>query len=223
MLASRGASFAINMIRTKIRYPAAAALLGLMLSQLGHMVAYVAHYGQFGLTVEAEGTHTYFPTAFSGSAGLAGSALLASLLLIGAGRLVAGKRLGFRLQRREPVWALFLISAAVQLDTYLLQEITERFLAGGTLTWQSLFDILHWGIVGQVPLAFLAAVALSWISARLPDALANLKFDWRLPSIGFHLPYSTFVPDGLGLVSLSVSTICGPAALVKRGPPSTSI
>jgi hypothetical protein len=159
------------------RYAGLALLLALPMSQLGHVLAYALQ----GLPTSG-GSHAYFPPLFAALEGAAGAAVLAALLVIGAGRLV------------KPGWSrsgdavsllpLLLALGAGQLLVYLFQETLELAVAGR----EPSLSLVLWGLAGQAPIATLAALALRWLSQRLEPALRALAFRHSLtlltPSAG---------------------------------------
>lgn len=203
-----------------------AAVIGVPLSQLGHVVAYVAHYGSHGILLQEEGVHAYFPEVVRFSAGTIGLLMLAALVVVGLGRLLLGRGLGMTQSGGQRMTELLMVSAAVQLDTYLVQEILEALASHQTLTFGLLLSILGWGLAGQLPVALVAALALSWLSVRLDSATAGLRSLWQLcvtlrvlaraAAIAVQLPMAPTVPHtGNGTALRHV--------LIRRGPPAGAL
>lgn len=201
------------------RYWLYAAAVAGPLAQLGHVVSYTARYGTAAGAIQSAGVHAYFPTLLKSSAGLLGAAVLTALLLMGGGRLVLGERLGFRRRPGIPIPELMLACLCFQFDVYVLQEVLELLASGQALTAHALASVAVWGLVGQCPVALLAAVALHWLSARLELALTRLRSTRALPA----LP----VPPAAMLVRPQVPFDTGAlrqtalAAFATRGPPAT--
>jgi hypothetical protein len=205
---------------TGSRYLLWAAALGIPLSEIGHTLAYLARYGREGLLLQSQGGHAYFPGVLQLSATALGLVLLAGLLVMALGRLVFGKGAGLRRSAAQPVLDLLVVAAAVQLQTYLIQEVVEVLAAHQELSFRLLFSILGWGLAGQLPVALLAALALSWLSIRMEAAVAGLRSLWQ---------DCLRVRPPAPVVAVSVHPVCvpGPArlacvarqALIKRGPP----
>lgn len=194
--------------------------MGIPLSELGHTVAYVAQYGRQGLLLESQGVHAYFPQVLQFSASGVGLVLLAALLVMGLGRLAAGRGAGLRRTGGQAVLDLLVVMAAVQLQIYLLQEILEVLATHQPLTFSLLFSILGWGLAGQLPVAIPAALALSWLSIRTEAAVEQLRSLWAscrsvrppAPVVVVHV-HPVYVPGIVSLASVARQ------ALLKRGPP----
>src|SRR5215472_8544977 len=123
-------------------------------SQAGHLVAYQARFGASAAAVQAGGVHSYFLPLAATLLGGAGATGLLALLAIGAARLAAGRRRPIRER-----WALMEVLPALfalQLAIYIGQESIEAAVTGGTGT--AALDLLLWGALGQLPVAFLGAL-----------------------------------------------------------------
>jgi hypothetical protein len=195
-------------------------VLGIPLSEVGHTLAYLAHYGREGLFLQSEGVHAYFPGALQLSATVLGLGLLTALLVLGLGRLVLGKGAGLRRAGAQPVLDLLVVAAAVQLQTYLIQEVLEVLAAHRELSFGLLFSIVGWGLAGQLPVAALAALALSWLSIRMEAAAAGLRCLWQ-DCLRLRPPAPVVVINVRPVCVSVVNTLARVArqALVKRGPP----
>jgi hypothetical protein len=131
--------------------------LALPFAELGHAIAYWPH-------VPGTGAHFYFPAVLEASGVLVAALLLTALAVLGAARVLEGRR------RERPAWSLallFLGLLAAQLAIFLVQEGLEARSLPGLAT-------LTAGLVGQQPVALLGALLLSWLSARLAPAIATL-------------------------------------------------
>jgi hypothetical protein len=188
--------------------------LGVVLSQLGHLLVYQLQFGAKAQFVQSTGPHAYFPTLVKTSLGLGAAAILASVLLICVARFVT--RAGGRAIARGPSY-LRLLGAlfTIQLVFFGLQETVESMAAGMAVA--SAPHLLLMGSIGQLPVALLGALALKWLLVRFESALTEI----RIAPASVHTPIS---PAAL-VVSLwnhhvlVLRTVAG-AMLAKRGPPS---
>jgi hypothetical protein len=131
--------------------------LALPFAELGHAVAYWPH-------VPAAGAHFYFPAVLEASGTLVAALLLTALAVLGAARVLEGRR------PHRAAWPLPLVFSgllASQLTVFLIQEGLEAGSLPGLAT-------LAAGLIGQQPVALLGALLLHWLSARLGPALAVL-------------------------------------------------
>jgi hypothetical protein len=160
--------------RSRRRYGLAAAALGIPLSQVGHLIAYFARDGGRALALQSQGVHSYFPGLLQLSVGLIGALGCAGLVVIGLARIVARHGQGLRASGGHPIAWLLVLSFAVQLDVYVVQETVESALSGVPFDLGLLWTIVAWGMVGQLPVAAAAAVGLHWLSARFEPALRLL-------------------------------------------------
>jgi hypothetical protein len=202
------------------RHALGAAALGLGLSQPGHVLAYLAHYGWPGVTQSVQGVHSYLPALLHLSAGGLGALILLAVLVVGAGRLALGRALGRGSEPGLPLLHLFVISAVVQLDAYMTQETAETLLAGSPLDSGPVVSMFAWGAVGQLPLALLGAFALRWLWARVrrtADAVrCELEVAAPLPIAAVSIAVRPPAPDRESFLNRVVL-----AALWTRGPPPT--
>lgn len=196
-------------------------MLGVPLSEAGHTLAYLARYGGQGLRIQSEGAHAYFPGLLQVVGGGLGLLLLAVLVVLGLGRIALGRRAGLARSGAVPWGDLLLATAIVQLDVYIAQEVAETLASHQALTFSLLLAIGGWGLAGQLPVALLAAMGLSWLSGRLESAVARLRTLWHLASLGPRPPAPVAaLTTLLGDVPLpSVLAAVAGQALVKRGPP----
>jgi hypothetical protein len=165
------------MIRRTVRSSAsrwlAASLAGIACAPLGHLLAYRVRFGAEAGHEQSSGVHAYFPVLVATLTAGLGAALLASLLVVGAARLAAGRRRGERPGPRWPVTDLLAVLFTIQLGVFLALEVAEALAAGSPVP--SAPELLLWGTLGQLPVALLAAVALSWLSPRLAVAVRRLR------------------------------------------------
>jgi hypothetical protein len=197
----------------------AAALLGVPLSQLGHALVYLCRFGAAGLRFETEGVHGYFPQLLGLSAGVVGAAVLTCLVLGGLGRIAAGRGMGMRPLGGQRPSTLLVAAASVQLAVYVIQETVESAFAGGPLQFGWLVSMLAWGLVGQLPIALLAAVGLAWLSIRFDAGIARFRSLWQ--ACDAWLPSPPLVTDDRRPAPGPVArpTRVAPAILPERGPP----
>jgi hypothetical protein len=141
----------------KARSTALVVGLALPFAELGHAIAYWPH-------VPAAGSHFYFPAVLEASGTLVAALLLTALAVLGAARVLEGRR------SDRAAWPFPLVFSgllAAQLTIFLIQEGLEAGSLPGLGT-------LAAGLIGQQPVALLGALLLHWLSARLGPALAVL-------------------------------------------------
>lgn len=200
------------------RYWLYAGVLAVPMAQLGHVVSYSARYGSGAVAVQSSGVHAYFPDFLKVGTGLLAAAVLAALLIMGAGRLVLGRTLGYERRPRIPIFDLVVACVCFQLDVYIVQEVVEAFVSGQAPTLQLLATVVTFGLVGQGPLALLAALALYLLSTRLEPILEELRYalDRPMPDAPLlavaSLPRQPFDSRRLPQVAR--------AACATRGPPA---
>jgi hypothetical protein len=137
--------------------------LAIPFAELGHLLAY-------GVRVPSTGSHFYFPTLLQVAGGGLGAGLLTSLAVLALARLLTGT-----VRRRRP-WSFPLLFAgllAAQMAVFLVQESLES----GSLPQVATVTA---GLLGQQPVALVAAIVLRWLSARLAPAaraLASMEPD----------------------------------------------
>ncbi len=194
---------------------AAVTLLALLGAPLGHALAYGLRYGSRAAQLQAAGSHSYFPAALATAAALLGAALILALLVVGMGRLMLGARSGKSAAGGCPIRALAVTLLSLQLAIFVGQEHLEAWAAGRAA--EPLLPMLLWGLLGQGPVAFAAAVALAWVSVRFGDAVAALLLE-RRPRLNRPAPLLPPVsPASYG--SQRLLCAAAPAVFVKRGPP----
>ena len=194
-----------------------AALVGfaVLISQLGHLLVYELQFGSAAQRVQSIGAHAYFPTLAKTTLGLAAAAVLASLLVVGAARLVTGGRM--RAVAGGPSY-LTLLGAlfTIQLVVFGLQETAESIAAGTAIATAP--HLLLIGSVGQLPVALLAALALKWLLVRFESALTDLRVA-RHP-VRIHLaPAAVLILAWNHFDIARRPAAC--ASLAKRGPPTS--
>jgi hypothetical protein len=196
-----------------------AAVLGLGLagSQAGHLLAYRLRFGSSAAQVQSSGAHAYLPTLVKTSLGGIALALLGSLLLIGLARVLSpGSQAG---PRRGPGYLSLLATLfTIQLGLYMAQEVTEA-MAAGTAAGAAP-ELLLWGTLGQLPVAFVGAAAFLWLGARVETAVGDLRALEQASTPGpIELPARILVPVQPDR-ALLMSGVAG-SSLAKRGPPSS--
>jgi hypothetical protein len=190
----------------------AAALAG---SQLGHLLVYALRLGPEGLAAAGTGAHAYLPSLATALGGLAGGAFLAVLVVLAAARMLSTRGDRTRRFERPPALDLMAVIFAAQLSLFAVQETAEALLTGRAVPTAG--DLLLWGTLGQLPIAALAALALSWLTAGLRIALQDLSLaraSARLtPSVGVTLATGPSPAPAL-VVAWSPGR-----RLLRRGPP----
>jgi hypothetical protein len=191
----------------------AVLLLALPMSQLGHLLAYCLRFGPDAVVRQSTGAHAYFPGLFQAGVAATGAALLALLLLVGLARFMVGLRDDRLPSGGWPLAPLLLTMLLLQLAIFTGQELAEASLSG--LRAAPAEQLLGWGMAGQLPVALLAALGLSWISARVRRAVARLKRSRAL----ILRPHQGSEPTAWFAADLRPLRLAAPAALLNRGPP----
>jgi hypothetical protein len=194
-----------------------AALVGLavLLSQLGHLLVYELQFGSAAQAVQSTGAHAYFPTLAKTSLGLAAAAVLASLLVIGAARLVTGGRM--RAVGGGPSYVSLLGALfTIQIVAFGLQETAESMAAGIAIATAP--HLLLIGSLGQLPVALIAALALKWLLVRFESAVIDLRIALR--TIRMRIAPAALVISAWSHFDLALRPVAG-ASIAKRGPPSS--
>jgi hypothetical protein len=190
---------------------------GVLLSQLGHLLVYQLQFGSAAQAVQSTGAHAYFPTLVKTCLGFGAAALLASLLVIGASRFVAGGLAATPASGPSYVSVLALMFT-IQMTGFGLQETVESLAAGAAVA--SAPHILLLGTVGQLPVAAIGALAFKWLLLRFESAITDLRVAMAAPPARVS-PVPVAIPlwgyDQRHLVLRSF----GGASLAKRGPPSS--
>jgi hypothetical protein len=191
--------------------PAAA----LAASQLGHLLVYALRLGPEGIAASGSGAHGYFPSLATALAGGAGGLFLAALAVLAAARILAARGAGTRVFERPPALDLTAVLFAGQLAIFTLQETAEAVLTGRAAP--SAGDLLLWGTLGQLPLAAIAGLALSWLTAHFRRALSDLS---KSRASARPAPATRLRPPSpLSLTPATVPAWSPGRTLPRRGPP----
>ena len=191
----------------------AVVAVGLLTSQLGHGLAYALWFGPEAVQRLGAGSHAYFPNLLGTSLALSAAVLAFVLLLVGLASLPLVRRTPGRAVSGWPFLQLVGALLLVQLCIYVAQELTEA-AAGGAPPGE-IPAMLAAGVAGQLPAAVAGALALSWLSRRLSQALRVLRDDW--------LP--TLEPDPVAVETVRhsrprrLSVVGTFVACSERGPP----
>jgi hypothetical protein len=200
------------------RLTLAVLALGLVGSQAGHLLAFQLRFGSAAQHLQSSGAHTYFPTLAKTTLGTIAAALLAAMLVIGLARVLSsgsGARAVVAPRYIELLAALF----TIQLVCFITQEVGEAMFTAARVA--SAPDLLLWGTLGQLPVAAIAAIALSWLSTRFESAVADLGAAIALPRARFAPVPLLLAQWALSDRALLLSFVAG-GSLGKRGPPSSS-
>ncbi|HEX6489050.1 MAG TPA: hypothetical protein VF137_09320 [Candidatus Dormibacteraeota bacterium] len=191
-------------------------VIGLAGSQAGHFLSYEARFGAGAGQLQSSGVHAYYLPLATALAGGVGSVLLVGLLLVAWARVFSA---GGRVRHATGSWRVFDAFAALfvlQLTVYAGQESVES-LAGG-LRQPLLLDLLLWGSLGQLPVALLGAIALTWWSTAVGGAVAAIEVGLvEVRPVRLVLSASPARPDGRSRALILQQ--CAPASFAKRGPP----
>lgn len=186
------------------------------LSQLGHMLAYLLHYGGAAWPRQAIGAHAYFPVVAKTSAAAVGLLVLGALAAAGTARLFQARRAAPD-QRGPgiPLLRLLAVLLPMQLAIFTIQEAAELTLTGQL---RGLGDVpLLWGLAGQLPVACLAALFLHWGSIAVARAVRGLST--ALAAIGQAPPLAVATSAPPPHDPRPTAPSDGPMAGRKRGPP----
>ena len=150
----------------------ATAVIG---SQAGHLLAYQLRFGHAAMQLQSSGSHGYFLALAKTGLGIAAVALLGLLLLLGAGRVVSGRRLPS--DGEAPFLRTLAAVYTIQLACYVVQETAEAMAGSGGPG--SAPSLVLWGAAGQLPVALAVTIALRWLGARVRPALDAVR---RMPA-----------------------------------------
>jgi hypothetical protein len=191
-------------------------LVALASAQFGHLIAYQLRLGPGATVIESHGAHAYFPLLVSLAGAILGGGLVLGLLLLGAVRLLLGRRRGLRPGEPWPIVETLALLFTLQLAVYLGQETLEAWLSGSPAAPAP--ALLLWGTLGQLPGAALAALGLSWLSTRLEGAIRELRAAVQRTRVTgpINTPVSCSYHSPQLVAALQVSA---PTVFVKRGPP----
>jgi hypothetical protein len=177
-------------------------MAGGLFAELGHSLAYALRRPADVLPTDP--AHAYFRLALESALTALAAGLLVCLLLLGLARLLRG-----RVPRSSPgsFALLFTCLLAVQMVVFLVQEGVESGVAPGIGT-------IALGLVGQQPVALAGALALRWLSARVPAAVRELvERPLILLAEPAAVPAPLFVQSPVGFARRFA------AAAASRGPP----
>lgn len=193
----------------------AVPLVALASAPLGHLVAYQVRFAAGSAHVQSTGAHAYFPVLSAAVSTALAGALLASLLFLAAARQAIGRRRGLVLGPRRPVLDLLPALFTIQLGAFMAQECVEA-LATGAMP-EPVPAMVLWGTMGQLPVALIAAVVLSWLTVRLDAAVRELR-----PATSDFVPWLRPPAPVRRAAARPVRTTLGTArsACPRRGPPS---
>jgi hypothetical protein len=192
----------------------AVPLAGVASAPLGHLIAYQVRFGPEAAQAQSTGAHVYFPALAGSLSGALAAGLVASLLVVAAARVLVGQLGGVHSgDRRWPVFELLPALFTVQLGAFLVQEVVESTAVGAAL--EQLPELMLWGTLGQLPVALVVALALSWLSLRLRAAVLALRSPAPAirPRPEAAVAQIAFVPVVHRLRSEALG------AVVQRGPP----
>ena len=186
--------------------------IGIAGAQAGHLVAYELRFGVAAPALQSTGAHAYFPALAKTGVGLAALALLASLLVVAAARIVAGRRVQ---PGTSPSFVrLLAVVYTIQLACFAGQETAEALLGGTHASSAPL--LIMWGTAGQLPVALAAALALRWLGLHLEPAIAVLRLGLA--------PAVRCIPVAVASPTWPLSRGLAPVRVVAsshlRGPPS---
>ena len=187
---------------------------GALASQAGHLLVYQLQFGSAAQSVQSTGVHSYFPVLAKTSLGLAALAVVGSLLIIGASRLLTN-RPGSRILRGPSYLSLLATLFTIQLTCFVLQETIESGVAGTAVASAPHLFLL--GTLGQLPIAAVAALAFKWLSVRVESSISTLRAVLATKVMTFGSIATVLAPPAL-IPQLALAAAC-PAAYVKRGPP----
>lgn len=189
--------------------------LGLAGSQAGHLLAYQLRFGSAAQNLQSSGSHAYFPLVAKTTLGVVAAVLVAAIFVIGLSRVLSGrsqKRTRGRYGYIELLAALF----TIQLVCFITQEVAEAIFSG--IAVDSALHLLLWGILGQLPVAAIAAVGLGWLWTRFESAVEKLRAVLAVAPAPISPVTAAAtvwpVPDRARLLS----HVAG-GSLAKRGPP----
>jgi hypothetical protein len=196
------------------------AVMGLALvgSQAGHMLAYQLRYGAAALQVQSTGAHAYFPILAKTGLGALAAILIGALFVIGLSKVLAGRALA-RAHTRPSYLGLAASLFTIQLACFVGQEMIEAAVAGAPVG--SVEQLLLWGILGQLPVAAVGALALVWLATRFEAAVDEIRAVLAVGPPWFAPALAAIAIAGPSERALLMSRVGG-ASLGKRGPPCSS-
>ena len=201
---------------TARRAPIFVVAVGLLGSQAGHLLAYLARFGALAPQVQSSGPHAYFPVVAKTGLGVAAVAMLGVLLVIAVARMVSQRRFPAEPQSHSYL-SLLAILYTVQLACFSAQETLEAAIAGVPTT--SAAVLLLWGTLGQLPIAVVSALALRWLLTEFRSAVQEIRAALDLVALDPELvPAVVAIPAPQGEPRLVSET--ARYGQRKRGPPS---
>jgi hypothetical protein len=201
-------------VSTSLKTGGALIGFGAVLSQLGHLLVYQLQFGSAAPAVQSTGAHAYFPTLVKTILGFGAAAVLASLLLICAARLITGSR-GRAIAGGPSYVRLLGALFTIQLVCFALQETVESMVAGTVVATAP--HLLLMGSVGQLPVALFGALALKWLLVRFEAAAIEIRL--ALASVPKAISPLIVVVSAWSQDDLARRPI-ERASLAQRGPPS---
>jgi hypothetical protein len=189
--------------------------LGLIGSQAGHLLAYQIRFGAAAQQVQSAGVHAYFPMVAKTALGVAAAAFIGALLLVGIARILSGRRV--RIATEPSYLSLLAFLFSIQLAAFVAQEAAESLVASSNV---SAGDLMLWGILGQLPIAAIGAMALRWLSARV-EAAAGLIRESVGATIAWGPQPSIAIPVYAASDRALLASRIAWATLARRGPPSS--
>jgi hypothetical protein len=187
-----------------VRRTAAALGVAIAGSQAGHLLTYELRFGAAAQQLQSSGSHAYLPFLVKTLLGAAALALVATLLLVGFARVAAGRKLDPH--STPPLLRLIAALYTMQLALFVIQETLEGGASG---------VLLLWALLGQLPVAFIGAVALRCLLGRLAPALATITRRCE-PALQLYATSVVVRPTHLAPVAV-VAAFSGP--ITRRGPP----
>lgn len=182
-----------------------------MASQAGHLVVYELRFGAAASQFQSSGAHAYFPGLVKTGIGLAAAFLVLALLAIGLSRVISGRRLAGA--PAPDLLRLVAMLFCLQLACFIVQETLE--VAGGAPSTTAP-ALLLWGTAGQLPVAFVAALALRWLAMRLGPAVEQLLAP-ASPSL--HLTAASVSVAVSSVATMPIAAQHLTADFNRRGPP----
>lgn len=141
-------------------------------SQVGHLLSAELRQGPRALAPVGTGAHSYVPALTTLALGAAGAAVLAAVLVVAAAQVASASSAAAGRRHRVSVLDLAAALFALQLALFLVQETLEAAAWGTPLP--DIGALLLWGCLGQLPVAVLAALAMSWLGSRFEAAVDEL-------------------------------------------------
>ena len=184
-------------------------------SQAGHLLAYQLRFGHAAMQLQSSGAHGYFLALAKTGLGIAAVAFLGLLLLLGAGRVVSGRRLPS--DGEAPFLRTLAAVYTIQLACFVVQETVEAMAGSGGPGSAS--SLVLWGAAGQLPVALAVTIALRWLGARVRPAVDAVR---RMPATNFRELACALSATRRHFVAIEIASGDVLAAgFSRRGPPSS--